>query len=204
MNDRPDLTIDPATFARLEVEIRERRAREADDRRWRALAPSRFVDATLASVIDRPGGDEIADWSAAPAGRNLIICGPIGTGKTHAAMAAVRPHVESGVDVRFWPTVELLDQLRPGGDDGVLEAAMACTILVLDDLGVERATDWTLERMYAIVNRRWMDAKSVVVTTNSKSSTDLADQVGERMSSRLAGSGAVIVRLAGHDRRREP
>lgn len=192
-----------AVMAALEADIRQRRTTDLAALNWRRMAPSRFVSASLADLDDRAGAAEIAEWAMNPAGRNLIICGPIGTGKTHAAMAAVRPHVESGVDVRFWPTVELLDQLRPGGDDGVLEAAMACTVLVLDDLGVERATDWTLERMYAIVNRRWMDAKSIVVTTNSKSSTDLADQVGERMSSRLAGSGAVIVRLAGHDRRRE-
>jgi len=200
---QPD--VDDPTLAALEAEISARQARELGDASWARLAPLRFRSATLADLLERgPGGQQCAEWSAAPAGRNLVITGPVGTGKTWAALAAVRPHVEHGATVRFWPTVELLDQLRPGrSDSNVLELAVSCDLLVLDDLGVERPTEWVAEQLYAIINRRWMDARPTVTTTNTASSDDLAAHVGDRMRSRLVGSGAVVVRLAGHDRRRE-
>ena len=184
--------------------IRASRSAELAAERWNAIAPPRYRTASLGGLVERgTAGQQIADWSFGPEGRNLVIAGPVGTGKTWAALAAVRGSIESGGSVRFWPVVELLDALRPGGREGVLEDCMTCGLLVLDDVGAERTTDWVAERMYAIVNRRWMDAAPIVATTNHATSEELAAHVGERMRSRLVGSGAVVVRLTGADRRRE-
>ena len=183
--------------------LRAERQSAAGAERWGALAPARFHAAHLDGLAGK-GAQPITEWAFGPEGRNLIITGPVGTGKTWAALAAVRAAVEAGTDVRFWPVVELLDALRPGGDDHALEAAMRCELLVLDDVGAERPTDWVAERMYAIVNRRWMDARPIVATTNHANGDELAAHVGERMRSRLVGSGAVVVRLTGNDRRRDP
>lgn len=206
MSEFDAIPVDDPTdpFETIELAIRADRDAEVAARRWRLTAPTRYQAATIAGLLERGGaGEQIAEWAFGPEGRNLVIAGPVGTGKTWAALAAVRPAIEAGSSVVFWPVVELLDALRPGGRDDTLETAMRCDVLVLDDVGAERATDWAAERMYAIVNRRWMDGRPIVATTNHASSDALVEHIGERMRSRLVGSGAVVVRLTGADRRRE-
>lgn len=170
--------------------------------RWGDQVPARFRDARMADLAGE--GDEVLrrlrDWSADPAGRNLVVLGPVGVGKTHAAVATCRGQAGAGRHVVFRPVVELLDDLRPGGPEGALAEAMAADVLVLDDLAAERVTDWTAERLYAVVNRRWMEQRPIVATANLEPD-ELAQVLGERMYSRLVG-GAVVVRLAGPDRRR--
>lgn len=169
-------------------------------RRWHASVPQRFHQADLADFATEAWLPAVADWANAPQGRNLVVFGPVGTGKTHLACAAVRPAVWRALDVAFVPVVELLDQLRPGGPEGALDVLADADRLVLDDLGSEKPTDWTAERLYALVNRRWSDAAPLVATTNLQPE-QLQAHLGERTYSRLVG-GAVAVRLGGQDRRR--
>ena len=61
----------------------------------------------------------------------------------------------------------------------------AVDLLHLDDLGAERTTEWVLEQLYAIVNERWQDGRSIVVTTNLQSLDELREQLGARTVSRL-------------------
>ncbi len=189
--------------------------RESQLSTWLELIPRRFREAKPADFHEEPEETraQLTDWTKNPAGRNLLFLGPVGTGKTHAAVAAVRcrffGHNEH---VRFWPVVELLDALRPGGPEDAMDEAMSARLLVLDDLGAEKPTEWTAERLYAIVNRRWMNEFVTVATSNLPVTRKTApkdyegevlDEVlGARMFSRLVGSGAVIVRLSGPDRRR--
>jgi len=170
---------------------------------WAAAIPSRFVWASLADVTDQPPvvAESLAEWAADPHGRNLLLLGPVGVGKTHAAVAAVRAAHDRGSEVVFLPVVELLDQLRPGGPEGALEQLMHADVLVLDDLGAERPTEWTGERLYALINRRWLEERPTVATTNLEPDP-LREAVGERVFSRLVGNEAVVVRLTGEDRRR--
>lgn len=186
--------------------------------RWLQTIPSRFADAKLSDFTDWPAklADDLAEWAAAPRGRNLVLWGSVGCGKTHAGVAACRPAVfDHHLDVKFAPVVELLDELREqGGDAGreAMHAAMDVDLLLLDDSGGERPTDWTAERLYAIVNRRWLEQRPVVATTNlpltakvvpeGYSGPTLEEALGVRTFSRLVGSGAVVRRLVGPDRRR--
>jgi DNA replication protein DnaC len=178
-------------------------------RLWSGSVPSRFCWATI-DQFDNPAeadyyqpaaAAELRDWAKSPRGRNLVLLGPVGVGKSHAAVAAVRPQFDRGQEVRFLPVVELLDMLRPGGPDGALYDLAGTDLLVLDDVGSERPTEWTAERLYALVNRRWLEERPTVVTSNLAPDT-LADTLGERLWSRLVGSGAVAVGMAGPDRRR--
>ena len=166
--------------------------------------PARFVDATLDDLADQPDRERelILDWADDPAGRNLILVGPVGVGKTHAAIAACRPLWVDGVDVEFWPVGKLLDELRPGGPEGELDRLTKVPVLIIDDVGSERATDWTAERMYGLVNQRWLTTLPIVATSNL-AREDLIEKLGERVYSRLTGDGAVGVRLTGDDRRRK-
>ncbi len=186
---------------------------------WREAIPSRFLHADLADLTDQPPKlqAELAEWAADPRGRNLLLWGPVGAGKTHAAVGACRPaHFERSQDVLFQPVVELLDALRdemnvPGQGFAGAEARDV-DVLLLDDLGGEKPSDWTAERLYAVVNRRWLEQRPVVGTTNlpltDRSAPEgytgpvLEDVLGARTFSRLVGNGALVRRLSGPDRRR--
>lgn len=169
---------------------------------WQRAIPNRFQWAQLADFTG-PEADTLAGWAEQPAGRNLLLLGAVGVGKSHAAVAAVRPaHFDRGADVRFLPVVELLDLLRPGGPDGALYDLADVDVLVVDDLGTERSTDWTDERLYAVINRRWLEERPTVATTNLDAK-ELRDAIGARTYSRLVGNGAVVVTLTGPDRRRQ-
>lgn len=168
--------------------------------RWHATIPGRFAWAQLDDFTGEVA-DELRSWSRDPAGRNLVLLGAVGTGKTHAAIAAVRAAHDAGLDVAFWPLVELLDALRPGSDAGTFADLADVDRLIVDDLGSERATDWTDERVYALINRRWLEQLPTVATTNLEPE-QLREALGPRVYSRLVGNDAVVLRLSGPDRRR--
>jgi DNA replication protein DnaC len=199
---RPDPSLPPVDLDELAALRRE--AHEADQRaRWLASVPRRFITAHLRD-LDTDIQADVRCWAETDAveGRNLVLFGPVGTGKTHTAIAAVRALFErSAYGALFLPVVELLDQLRPGGPDGALERAAAANVLILDDLGAEKPSDWTGERLYSIVNRRWLEQRPTVATSNIPPD-ELAERVGERTYSRLVGCDAVTLKLAGEDRRR--
>ena len=73
-------------------------------------------------------------------------------------------------------------------------------LLHLDDVGAERSTDWVLEELYSIVNARYEDQRSMVITTNILDREALCEQISERTVSRLTEM-CDEVPLLGEDRR---
>lgn len=130
-----------------------------------------------------------------------------GNGKTMLAVCVARGAYERHrVNARFWTAVDLLERYRLSyraeqGDDGGLsrieDELRRVPLLIIDDLGAEKGTDWTRERLFSLINARYGELSPTVVTTN----VDLG-QADERIASRLldARTGAVIT-LAGPDRR---
>jgi DNA replication protein DnaC len=188
---------------------------------WMRLVPARFRNARVDDFDDAARGD-LEAWAEKP-DRNLLLVGPVGTGKTHAAFAVIRRVFhKTRVAAEFWPMVDLLDALRPGGDSGtdpqgrgVLERVRDAHLLILDDIGSERPTDWTAERAYSVLNRRWMDERPTVMTSNLTPSArgagdrekeavgpTLEDALGARLFSRVIGSDALVLQLGGGDKRR--
>lgn len=171
--------------------------------RWNAAIPNRFRWATVDKLKLGPARADLVTWAehAEHPVPNLVLYGPTGTGKTWAAVAAARAHFERGSEVRFCPVVELLDDLRPGGDPDLWARVVHDTdVLILDDLGAHKATEWADERLYAIVNRRWLDERPTIATTNHDPDS-LRDSIGERMFSRLCGGDAVVLGMTGADLR---
>lgn len=144
---------------------------------------------------------KLTEWSRT-GGRNLIIYGPVGVGKSHAAVAASRWSFDHGLDLAFWPAIEMFDGLRPDGPPDLMDELSFVDRLIIDDVGTEKVTEWTRERFYAIVNRRWLEELPTIFTTNLDVREDLEPVVGPRMFSRMVG-GALGVRLNGRDRRRK-
>jgi DNA replication protein DnaC len=107
------------------------------------------------------------------AGRGLWFDGPVGTGKTSLAILAAKAAKDAGRSYAVFPVPRLLAEIKRTFDRDASDSYMGffrrlCTVdlLVLDDLGAQKQTDWVLEQLYSIVNERWQDRRSIVVTTN--------------------------------------
>lgn len=173
---------------------------------WRQLVPRRLWPVDLERWDAMPEvADPLRGWAADPAGRNLVILGPIGVGKTTAALGACGPRFAAGEGVHFVPWDEAADAMRDelaagGGRSPVLAELLSVDVLVLDDVGQQALSEWSAGRLYQVLNRRWLDELPSVVTSNV-APENLSDAIGPRSFSRLVG-GAVVLRIAGDDRRR--
>ncbi len=166
--------------------------------------PPLFADAVLAGVR-QPQPLREAVESAMARGQSLLFRGGTGTGKTYYAVALLRAEMARGRTGCFAVVPEVLDRVRaaygePDNDaDGMLRALEGVDLLVLDDLGAERPTDWVLERLYLLVNARMLALRQTIYTTNL-SPDDLIRRFGTRLMSRIAGSVQTVC-FAGPDRR---
>ncbi|WP_371790392.1 ATP-binding protein [Streptomyces sp. NBC_01471] len=123
-------------------------------------------------------------------GPSLLMAGVVGAGKTHQAYGAVRQLVQGGVGVRWRASTaaDLYADLRPrpGVDsERELAAVSRCPLLIIDDLGAAKASDWTEEVTYRLINRRYNHMLPTLITTNMRIS-DLRSHIGDRVASRLA------------------
>lgn len=181
----------------------------------RAGVPIRYLDKSLDDFEAVPGaGGALAASRACvdkPAG--MLFIGRPGSGKTHLVVGILRAlalrHADvdptfSGFRSRFAVVPEVLDTLRERiGDPNVpdpLPHLMSAPLLVLDDLGREKPTEWVTDRLYVLVNRRYNAMLPTIVTTNYPLS-ELAERGYDAMVSRLRDS-ATVVNLAAADYRR--
>ncbi|MFD2683746.1 ATP-binding protein [Streptomyces phyllanthi] len=138
-------------------------------------------------------------------GPSLLLIGPTGTGKTRQAYGAIRSLLGGGTGVH-WQAVTAADlyadmRPRPGTDpEWMLRHLMRTPLLVLDDLGAARATEWTEELTYRLINHRYNFELPTVMTSNLTVG-DLRMKLGDRVASRIAGM-AEQVTFNGPDRRR--
>lgn len=122
-------------------------------------------------------------------GPSLLMAGVVGAGKTHQAYGAIRLLAQSGIGVRWraTTTADLYAELRPrpGVDsERELAAVSRCPLLILDDLGAAKASDWTEEITYRLINRRYNYELPTLITTNLPI-RDLRAYLGDRVTSRL-------------------
>lgn len=116
--------------------------------------------------------------------RGLVLHGETGVGKTHLA-AAVGNVLKEKHSVTFAYVPELLDKMR--NTHMSLEPLLNADLLILDDIGSERPTDWTAERLLIIVDGRLNRFKSTVFTSNFEPE-DFEKRLGERIASRILGN----------------
>lgn len=165
------------------------------ERRWEVNVPARY----RAARLDDMSG-ELAEAKTWDQKRNVLLLGNVGAGKTWAAVALARTVHDDGGMVLFRPAVVLIDELKPGGDDQAFKRAANVDLLVLDDLGAERQTDWSADRISAVLVCRYDECLPTIVTSNLDPAT-LERTVGARIYSRLYGA-ALRLKVAGEDRRR--
>lgn len=97
----------------------------------------------------------------------ILLSGPVGTGKTFYAAAIVNALAEKGVPSTIVTTAQLLNELRKTGDaNELLNRLNSFPLLVLDDFGAERESDFAIEQLEILVNSRALARKPLIVTTN--------------------------------------
>lgn len=142
-------------------------------------------------------------------GRGLWLFGDTGTGKTTLAMLVSKAALNSGHSVAIYSLPKLLARIRrtydgePDEDSygAFFERLTSVDLLHIDDFGAEKRSDWVLEQLYALVNERYEDKRSIMLTTNL-TMDKLEDQIGRRTVSRLTETCEQIP-LFGTDRRPE-
>ncbi|MHB1537750.1 MAG: ATP-binding protein [Solirubrobacteraceae bacterium] len=126
-------------------------------------------------------------------GRGLWLAGDTNVGKTALAMVVSKSAIDSGLSVAIYGMPRLLILLRdvmkekldhPGGLSGFLDSLCAVDLLHLDDVGDDNASDWASEQLYVLVNGRYEERRSIVITTNADLD-ELRDRVGRKTVSRL-------------------
>jgi DNA replication protein DnaC len=131
--------------------------------------------------------------------RGLLLVGHAGVGKTHIAVGMLRGIIQkTGIQGLFYDTRDLLTTIKSSYDPivrtsstNILRPVMETQLLVLDDLGAERPTDWVEETMNLIVNTRYNQRLMTLFTSNFADVPDIEDpnsllcRIGFRMRSRL-------------------
>lgn len=169
------------------------------------IVPPRYLNATT----DEP---EVLAWirqyvthGTAP---DLMLRGPVGSGKTHTSIAVLRQvgyaMAEQGRRVSLARTShpDFNQAMRPSPDDThlrTLETMQGADLLVFDDLGAGKMSDWTEDTLYRLIDTRYSRQLPTVVTTNMDA-PEFREAQDERIVSRLAGSWQVA--LTSEDRRR--
>jgi DNA replication protein DnaC len=160
--------------------------------------PKRFWDATLGTLDGQVG--QLAHRWAGTCDSNVLLLGATGTGKTWAEVAMAREAWARGASVWMTTAHDLLESLKPGRDDRAHGRARGVDVLLLDDVGAERLSEWAAGELYGLVNARWLDVTPTLVTSNLSPEV-LVERVGSRVFSRLY-DGAARLTLAGADRRK--
>jgi DNA replication protein DnaC len=147
-------------------------------------------------------------------GPSLLLWGPTGTGKTHQAYGAIRALTAAGCAARWEATTaaDLYGQMRPRPGIDVeyqLRRVVRVPLLLLDDLGAAKSSEWTEELTFRLLNWRCQNRLPTLITTNLPPMRDerlpqqarvLRDMVGDRVLSRLSGM-CEPVEFVGPDRR---
>ncbi|MGH3923624.1 MAG: ATP-binding protein [Pseudonocardiaceae bacterium] len=172
--------------------------------------PAKFRDARVTVV-------EVAAWvnglivtasatkmTRVQHGGSLLLLGPTGTGKTWQAYGVLRALADSGVycDWTMVTAPDLFASLRPrAGVDSerVYERYLGAKLLVIDDLGAQKDSEWTEEYLGRLIDARWRDELATLITSNVPA-TAFSVRFGTRITSRL-GDMCTRVVLDGPDRR---
>lgn len=169
--------------------------------------PRRYDNCTLQNFYPAPNnGTQLKAFNYAfrlvreyPAvERGLLFTGPVGVGKTHLSVAILRGLVEKGVACLFYEFGALLKEIQDSynpisktSELRVLAPVYQAEVLVLDELGASKPTDWVRDTMMQIINTRYNDRRLTIFTTNyldarrKESDETLEDRIGARLRSRL-------------------
>jgi DNA replication protein DnaC len=188
--------------------------------------PPRYQHCTIQGYV--AADDELSKWAAKAAaeilihdyltldGRGLLFTGAVGVGKTHLAVAILRELIERyqvrGLFYQFGALLrQIQDSYNPvsqASELKVLEPVFDADVLVLDELGASKPTDWVRDTMMQIINNRYNEKRLTIFTTNfsdsrknEKEGEILEDRIGVPLRSRLYEMCKTVV-IEGEDYRK--
>ncbi len=204
---RRDLPINHPDFGKMEIcECRREKVDKAQKEHlydfsniesFRAMTFDTFNLQGRGSVKDSNKSMEMAyqnakNYASHPNGW-LFLTGKFGCGKTHLAAAIANEIIQNGTRTLFLTVPDLLDWLRYtfSGQDTSFEERFSeirdVPFLVLDDLGTQNSTPWAQEKLFQIINHRYVNKLPTVITSNLEVS-----EIDERVSSRLNDRDLVV------------
>jgi len=175
---------------------------------WNNYAPTNStqraaLELSMQLAMDFPNTDE-----------GLLLSGPVGVGKTHLAVSILKGLAERGFSCLFYEFGSLLKEIQDSynpntktSELSILRPVLESDVLVLDELGASKPTDWVRDTMAHIINTRYNDRRLTIFTTNysDERSNDreetLEDRIGTRLRSRLYEMCRSI-KLTGEDYRK--
>ena len=177
----------------------------------RGSTPRQFVPGTFPNFAPREGTEDAVltalDFTVGNCPPVLTLGGPPGSGKTHLIEAIGRQFLDQGRTVRYELVAHLLDRLRRSynsdNENHVTEVCYGADVLLLDDMGLEKPSDWVRAQVTALVDERWRNNRMLIVGTN-ESHDSIEDKLGSRLASRLFDSSsgkAKVVYLVTEDYR---
>ena len=138
---------------------------------------------------------------------NLLLIGTTGKGKTHISTAIAKEVISQGFDVLYDSVQNIVndfekDKFRSGYNRGeqISDKYLECDLLIIDDLGAEFVTQFSISALYNLINTRQNKGLSTIISTNL-SASELAGKYEGRIYSRIIGSDYTVLRFEGEDRR---
>ena len=177
---------------------------------------ARFFDKTFINYTGNPQAIAICKkWASGyrencRTGRGLFFTGNVGTGKTHLIAAIIdyiarikkRLHFNK---IIYRNATSLLNEIRSSYDnngfDTVLDRFKNAHLLIIDDLGAEKTTDWVLDIFFEIIDYRYAELKPVIIATNL-TPAEIKAKLDERIMSRIYEM-CIGIKLTGKDYRKE-
>ncbi len=174
----------------------------------------RFSKSTFESFLDRNGSETaykvavkyvktFKEWK----GESLLLWGEPGNGKTHLAAAIVNELSKKGYIVVFQSVPELLQRIRSTfnsenkeNETQIMRALLECDLLILDDIGAEKTTEWVEEKLFNIIDGRYRKELPTLYTSNLEPK-ELKHQVGKRSYDRMVETSLTVKNEAASYRR---
>lgn len=174
----------------------------------------RFSKSTFESFLDRNGSETaykvavkyvktFKEWN----GESLMLWGEPGNGKTHLAAAIVNELSKKGYIVVFQSVPELLQRIRSTfnsenkeNETQIMRALLECDLLILDDIGAEKTTEWVEEKLFNIIDGRYRKELPTLYTSNLEPK-ELKNQVGKRSYDRMVETSLTVKNEAASYRR---
>lgn len=170
-------------------------------RRWHERLPVDYEDASLGDY-DADTASRMQAFLADERARMLVLAGPVGVGKTRGLYAVGRLAVAQGMWTEAWSVHDLMKEMMPSAPAPALMESRAtkCDLLLLDDLGASKATEFAVDTLTAILEARSPRRLKTGVSTNA-TEAQLAAVWGDRLVDRLR-QGLIAVTLTGPSKRK--
>jgi DNA replication protein DnaC len=186
-----------------------------------ANVPQKYINSSFKDFI---GNEKLVMELQKSDGENIVLYGNTGCGKTHLAVGMIRNAFIKNINnllntdlcgrhavvnqILFKPVPDLLLEIRQSfrdnartSEEEIINKYCGAKLLVLDDLGSEKTTEYSITTLYIIIDRRDRDLLPTIITTNL-SQKEIEEKLGARIASRLAGMKNIKINMPDYRKKR--